>query len=98
MKAFFIRNPRRAEDLCRPHMPEQEHTYEIVKHITLTEVDYENFSFDMLADRQFLEENTVLCSEGAVFKCLLISKKGENHGILVVPDGTAFVKWAALRS
>lgn len=50
MKAFFIRNPRRAEDLCRPHIPEQEHTFEIVKHITLTEIDYENLSFDMLTD------------------------------------------------
>lgn len=95
MKAFFVRNPRRAEDLCRPHMPEQEHTYEVVKRITLTGIEYENFSLDMLADRQFIEENADLCSEGDIFKCLLINKKGENHGILVVPDGTAFVKWAA---
>lgn len=93
--AYFISRPRTHEDLTVPHLAEEEHTYEIVKHITLTGIEYENFSLDMLADRQFIEENADLCSEGNIFKCLLISKKGRNDGILVVPDGTAFVKFAA---
>lgn len=93
--AYFINRPRMQEDLKVPHLPEEEQPYEIVKHISLKGIDYENFSLDMLADRQFIEENTSLCSEGDIFKCLLISKKGRNDGILIVSDGTSFVKWAA---
>ena len=93
--AYFIKNPRTQDELLSAHPLENEQAYEVVKQITLNAINYENFSLDMLADRQFIEENAALCSEGDVFKCLLISKRGRNDGILIVPERTAFVKWAA---
>ncbi|MEA4973605.1 MAG: hypothetical protein VB119_10615 [Candidatus Metalachnospira sp.] len=95
MKAFFIRNPRRIDDLFRPNLMEEKQEYEIVKKIKLKTIDYENFITDMYADRQFIEDNADLCSEGDILRCLLICRRGKNDGILVVPEMTAYVKWAA---
>lgn len=92
--AYFIRNPRTAEELTVAHLLEDEHSYEIVKEIALGAIDYENFCCDMLADRQFIEDNAHICEEGSVFKCLFIHRYGRNDGVLVVPERTAFVKWA----
>ncbi len=95
MKAFFIHNPRRIEDLRKPHLIEEEYECEIVKKIELTSIDYENFITDMYADRQFIENNSELCSEGKVLRCLFICQNGNSDGILVVPEYTSFVKMAA---
>lgn len=84
--AFFVKNPRRAEDLIRPHSVEQEKEYKVVKTIRLSTIDYENFITDMLADRKFLEENSALCRhDGTVARCLKICRRGLNESILVVP-------------
>ena len=95
MKAYFIRSPRTINDLWYPHLLEQEHEYKIVKSIKLSKIAYENFTTDMLADRQFIEDNAVLCSEGTVWKCLFIHERGYNDGVLVIPEMDAYVKWAA---
>lgn len=93
-KALFIYKPRRIEDLRRPHIPEDETAYEVVKTISLSGIDYENFITDMLADRQFIEDNAALCGEGATFRCLLIRQCGCMDGILIIPELMAYVKWA----
>lgn len=96
--AFFVRYPRRIEDLRKSHLIRDEHTYEVVKEITLAAIDYENFITDMCADRQFVEDNSTLCSEGDPLKCLLVRRRGKSGGVLVVPDAPdycAYVKWAA---
>ena len=92
--AYFVKRPRTADDLMRPHLIEQEQEYEVVKAITLPAIDYENFITDMLADRAFLEENAALCSNSAPFLCLLITRRGGENGVLVVPNG-AHVNLAA---
>lgn len=92
--AYFVKRPRTADDLLRPHLIEQEQEYEVVKTITLSAMDYENFITDMLADRAFLEENAGLCSKSAPFFCLLITRRGGENGVLVVPNG-AYVESAA---
>ena len=61
--AYFVENPRTIDDLSRPHPIESEKPYEIVKVINLAGIDYENFITDMVADRQFLEDNDALCSK-----------------------------------
>ena len=94
-KAFFTYRPRRIEDLRCLHRPENEMAYEIVKEISLSGIEYENFITDLLADRQFIEKNAVLCSEGTTFHCLLIRQRGCRDGILIVPELKAYVKWAA---
>ena len=92
----FIRHPRTIGDLMIPHLLERERQYEIVKTIMLGKIDYENFITDMLADRQFIEDNAALCSRGEIWKCLLIRQSGQTGGVLVMPEGTCFVGWAGL--
>lgn len=93
--AYFVRNPRTKNDLTAVHLFEDEHPYEIVKQIELKTMDYENFCCDMLADRQFIEDNASMCKEGDVFKCLFVHRHGRKDGVLVLPERNAFVKWAA---
>lgn len=94
--AFFVKRPRRLEDLMVPHAIERERRYEIVKVVKLRKIEYENFVTDMLVDRQFLEDNAVLCSkEGAVIHCLKITFNGADESILVVPD-KSWVEIAAI--
>ena len=88
-KAFFVERPRTIEDLMQPHLLAH------VKTIELGKIDYENFVTDMLADRQFIEDNAGLCPRGEVWQCLLIRQKGCTDGILVVPESGCFVGWAA---
>ena len=94
--AYFVERPRVIEDLIQPHLFEQEREYRIVKTIELGKMDYENFITDMLADRQFIEDNAGLCSQGEVWQCLLIRQRECSDGILVMPENGCFVGWAAL--
>ena len=80
----------------QPHLLAHERKYRIVKTIELGKLDYENFVTDMLADRQFIEDNAGLCSRGGVWQCLLIRQRGCSDGILVMPEGGCYVGWAAL--
>ena len=94
--AYFVERPRTIDDLRQPHPIESEKPYEIVKVISLAGIDYENFITDMVADRQFLEDNATLCSKnGSVLRCLLVKRRKADAGILVVPD-EAWVDIAAL--
>ena len=95
MTAYFYFRPRTVRDLRRPHLLESETEYEIVKTITLSGIDYENFSEDLLADRQFIEDNAHLCSERPVLRCLLVKSRNGKEGILVNPEEGAYVKKAA---
>lgn len=91
----FIRHPRTISDLMQPRLHKHEWEYQIVKTIELGKMDYENFITDMLADRQFIEDSAALCSQGEVWKCLLIRQRGCREGVLVMPENRCFVGWAA---
>ena len=94
--AFFVRRPRRIDDLWRLHLIDQEAKYEVVKTIILPKIDFENFATDMLADRVFLEGYAHLCDRsGPVIRCLLVRTRRSDLGILVYPDG-AWVDIAAI--
>lgn len=96
--AYFVRKPRTIYDLRQPHLSEQEHKFEIVAETTLSAIGYENFSLDMLADRQFIEDNAPRTATGASMKCIFVHKRGKQDGILVVADyprNPAFVSYAA---
>ena len=96
--AFFVERPRRIDELMRPHLPEWEREYEVVKTIRLSRIDYENFITDLVADRQFLEDNASLCSKNrAIIRCLEVTCKNSKERVLVVPDG-AWVEIAAIHS
>lgn len=84
--AYFVDKPRTIDDLMQPHRVEAERSFQIVKIIQLSGIDYTNFITDMLADRSYIEENYSLCSSsGSVLQCLLIKQKGKKGGILAVP-------------
>lgn len=93
--AYFVEGPRIIEDLKVPHPIEQETQYEIVKTAKLAKIDYENFITDMIADRQFIEENAALCAQGGVWRCLLVKQRGRSDGVLIVPIDGSYVGWAA---
>ena len=78
-----------------PHLTTDERPYEIVKTVTLGAIDYSNFITDMLADRAFIEENHDLCEKGKVWRCLLVRKRGQNDGVLVMPEDDSYVGYAA---
>ena len=93
--AYFVERPRIIEDLKVPHPIEQETQYEIVKTAKLAKIDYENFITDMIADRQFIEENAALCAQGGVWRCLLVQQRSRTDGVLVMPVDGCYVGWAA---
>ena len=93
--AYFVERPRRIEDLMVPHPIEKEHPFRIVTEIQLSAIDYENFITDMLADRQFIEDHGRRCKKGEVWDCLLVRRRGQPNGVLVMPDSGCFVGCAA---
>ena len=93
--AYFIENPRVLADLMKLHLPEQERPFEVVKTVKLGTIDYENFITDMIADRQFIEDNADLCSKGEIWKCLLVQKRESHDGVLVMPEDKCYVGCAA---
>ena len=95
--AYFVRMPRRIADLQVLHAIDRESPYEIVKEIVLSQIDYENFSTDLTVDRDFLENNAHLCENGDIKKCLYIHGQNSGTGILVIPEDSCWVGWAAVK-
>ena len=93
--AYFVKAPRRIEDLLALHVVEEERTYEVVKQVRLAKIDYENFITDMVADRQFIEGNAPLCSKDGTWHCILVQQHGRRDGVLVIPENGCYVGWAA---
>ena len=96
--AFFVERPRTIADLKVPHPIEKRKPVEIVKIISLASIDYENFIYDMLADREFIEVNSHLCSRGDIWKGLFICRKKADEGVIVIPKDKCYVGWAAFYS
>ena len=98
-KAYFMKNPRTYEELLKlqPNNPQQD--YEITCKVTLDPLDYENFIFGLDADRQYIEDNAHLCSDGPIKKCVLVQRESGTGGILVIPDPQrpCYVLWAAYK-
>jgi hypothetical protein len=98
--AFFVSNPSRLEDLQRPHLADQCKPYVIEKTVELAKIDYENFITDLCVSRGFIEENTGLCriDEDGLWHCIFVKQHGNSDGVLVMPEGQDFPKWAAFVS
>ena len=95
-KAWFVFRPRRAEDLTVRNPEGKWMVYHIVKTICMSRIDYENFTTDLLADRQFIEDAAALCTKQG--DCLLVTTSTQQPGLLIVPWKGCFVRYAALRS
>jgi hypothetical protein len=96
--AFFVSMPFSMEDLKRPHLAERRKPYIVEKTVMLAKIDYENFVTDLCVDRWFIEENKNLCyvDDDDVWHCILVRRRRETEGVLVMPEGQNFPKWAAL--
>ena len=97
-KAYFVKQPRVVNDLIVLHDVADEQPYEVVKEIRLQAIDFENFITDMVADRQFIEDNAALCAKGETWHCILVQQRGRTDGVLVMPEDGCFVGWAAYYS
>ena len=93
--AFFLQRPRRIKDLLRPHLLEKEKAFTIVQTISLSRIDFENFTSDMTVDREWIEKYGPQCKMEKVWKCLLVRSEKGSGGILVMPEGGRYVGWAA---
>lgn len=87
-KAYFVKHPRTADDLRRPHLLDEEQTFVI---------DYENFVTDMAVERSFLEGSAGSCAgeDDGALHCLLVRERGKTGGVLVVPEAGGYVLLAA---
>ncbi|MBR4131601.1 MAG: hypothetical protein IKT99_01365 [Oscillospiraceae bacterium] len=94
-KAYFIFLPRTAADLSIDNPAGKWKKYRIVKTICLSQIDFENFETDLLADRQFIEDNAALCAEPG--GCLLVTTRRKQQEYLILPWNGGFVHYAALR-
>ena len=94
-KAWFVFRPKTAADLSLKNPAGKWLEYRIVKTICLNGIDYENFTTDLLADRQFIEDHSTLCIEPG--DCLLITGKRQEPELLIIPWQGCFVRYAALR-
>lgn len=95
--AYFVSMPFRIEDLKRPHLAKHRKPYVIEKTVELAKIDYENFVTDLCVDRWFIEDNVDLCrvDNESVWHCIFVRQNGKKEGVLVMPEGRDFPKWAA---
>ena len=94
-RAFFVFRPRTVSDLSIGTGDGKWREYRIVKTVRLSRMDYENFTTDLLADRQFIEDSAPLCTGPE--DCLLITGMQRHQELLVIPWQGCFVRYAALR-
>ena len=102
--AYFLRNARRVDDLedfrkesVRKRIKPKQYITEKV--IALSKIDYENFTTDLLADRQLIADNTHLMfvDVNNIWHCLLVLEKGkEDIGILVDGKKKDFPMYSAV--
>jgi len=102
--AYFLRDARRVDELeelrkgkIRQKISAKQ--YIIEKVIELTQIDFENFSTDLLAERQFITDNLNLMfvDDNNTWHCLLVVQIGiTNPGILVQSKKCEFPKYTAL--
>lgn len=94
--AWFVKYPRRIDELKLLHDLAAESAFEIVGRVELDDMDYDNFITDLLADRAFLEPYALVCGMGDPLRCVLVSCPDRADGVLVVPERGCYVQYAAL--
>jgi len=102
--AYFLRDARRIDELekLREEKVRQRISakqYIVEKVIELSKIDFENFSTDLLAERQFITDNLNLMfvDDDKTWHCLYVVQIGSgNSGILVQSKKCEFPKYTAL--
>ncbi len=91
-RAYFVRKPRRLDDLKAVDPLAAKEPYEVIKEVALRAIDYENFVEDMLAARAFLEGLDITAAQKP---CILVRQRNHAEGVLVVPTADGHVLYAA---
>lgn len=94
-RAYFVYWPRRLDDLMGIHLARAERPFEIHRQVSLSAIDYENFTSDLKADRWFLEKFIDNKWDADVFWCIYVHQRGKNDGLLIVPAPDGHVRYAA---
>lgn len=94
--AWFVKHPKRVEDLKQPHALTAEQPFEVVGNVKLDWIDYENFAGDLRADRAFLETYCLTAKEGIPMRCVLVGCDTRPEQLLIVPERGCYVKYAAI--
>lgn len=94
---LFVEYAFQIKDLQKPHSIYKSNPYVVEKEVTLSKINYENFTTDFCADRWFIEKYSKLCriDDNGIWHCILVRQKGRTDGVLVMSDGNDFPKWAA---
>ena len=95
MTAYFVHRPRSIGDLMTPHRLEEERPFEIVEQVTVDDLAYENFMWDLYPQREFLLAGCESCRSGAPMRCLLVRYRDAKDGILVTTLDPELVEYAA---
>ena len=95
MTAYFVHRPRSIGDLMVPHRLEEERSFEIVKQVTVDDLAYENFMYDLYPQREFLLDGYGSCRSGDPMQCLLVRYRDAKDGILVTTLDPELVEYAA---
>lgn len=101
--AYFMRDARRVDDLvdfrkeCIQKRTDPR-LFVVEKVIQLSKIDYENLTSDLLADRQFIDENlSLMFTDGNVWHCLLAVQKGSfDMGVLIESKKRDYPMYTAL--
>ena len=69
--AHFVSRPRNVDEVKNPAMSVLL-PYRVVRTVSLSRIDFQNFSTDILVDRDFIENSASLCSGKIPQDCILV--------------------------
>lgn len=96
-KARFIRKPIQVTDLRGDTPVIKPAPFQIVREIILSETQYRRFQANLLANTPFIAAYTDLTGydEKTGFRCLLVTSRKRQDGILVDSEGYDYARYAA---
>ena len=97
-RALFTRKAVDINELKNRTGPEKDKKYFVVeKVIELDDKEFDEFSNDLLEDRDFIRENIDLMYVGTndIWHCILIKPKGRDEAILTEAEGYSYSRYSA---
>lgn len=96
MKASFFRKPVSIRNLRSEYGTER--SYKIIAEVVLPEIEFKNFSNNLLADYGFINEHTDstgMTAQGELL-CILVKNENNTCAIAVDSEGYDYARYAAL--
>lgn len=95
--ARFFRKPTHVTDLQDDTVFIKPAPFQIVREVILPEAQYRRFQTNLLANAPFITARTALTGydESTGFRCLLVTSRKRQDGILVDSEGYGYARYAA---